>query len=151
MKTETVQPFQIINGHISPDKIDEILLPLAGLKPITTSKRKQYYNIVCAFDIETTSFSNQLDEKCAIMYCWQMAINGRVILGRTWNEFIKVLNRLTEFFNLNTDRRLIMYVHNLSFEFQFIRKRLEWESVFSIETRKPLYALTTGGIELTPI
>ena len=147
MKTETVQPFQIFNGHISPDKIDEILLPLAGLKPITTSKRKQYYNIVCAFDIETTSFSNQLDEKCAIMYCWQMAINGRVIFGRTWNEFIKVINRLTEFFNLYSGRRLIMYVHNLAFEFQFIRKRLEWESVFSIETRKPLYALTTGGIE----
>ena len=147
MKTETVQPFQIINGHISPDKIDEILLPLAGLKPITTSKRKQYYNIVCAFDIETTSFSNQLDEKCAIMYCWQMAINGRVVFGRTWDEFIKVLNRLTEFFNLYSWRRLIMYVHNLAFEFQFIRKRLEWESVFSIETRKPLYALTTGGIE----
>lgn len=147
MKTETVQPFQIINGHILPDRIDEILLPLAGLKPITTSKRKQYYNIVCAFDIETTSFSNQLDEKCAIMYCWQMAINGRVIFGRTWDEFIKVINRLTEFFNLYSDRRLIMYVHNLAFEFQFIRKRLEWESVFSIETRKPLYALTTGGIE----
>lgn len=147
MKTETVQPFQIINGHISPDRIDEILLPLAGLKPITTSKRKQYYNIVCAFDIETTSFSNQLDEKCAIMYCWQMAINGRVIFGRTWAEFIKVINRLTEFFNLYSDRRLIIYVHNLAFEFQFIRKRLEWESVFSIETRKPLYALTTGGIE----
>lgn len=147
MKTETVQPFQIINGHISPDRIDEILLPLAGLKPITTSKRKQYYNIVCAFDIETTSFSNQLDEKCAIMYCWQMAINGRVIFGRTWDEFIKVINHLTEFFNLYSGRRLIMYVHNLAFEFQFIRKRLEWESVFSIETRKPLYALTTGGIE----
>ena len=147
MKTETVQLFQIINGHILPNRIDEILLPLAGLKPITTSKRKQYYNIVCAFDIETTSFSNQLDEKCAIMYCWQMAINGRVIFGRTWDEFIKVINRLTEFFNLYSGRRLIMYVHNLAFEFQFIRKRLEWESVFSIETRKPLYALTTGGIE----
>ena len=147
MKTETVQPFQIINGHISPDRIDEIILPLAGLKPITTSKRKQYYNIVCAFDIETTSFSNQLDEKCAIMYCWQMAINGRVIFGRTWDEFIKVINRLKEFFNLYSGRRLIMYVHNLAFEFQFIRKRLEWESVFSIETRKPLYALTTDGIE----
>lgn len=147
MKTETVQLFQIINGHISPDRIDEILLQLEGLKPITTSKRKQYYNIVCAFDIETTSFSNQLDEKCAIMYCWQMAINGRVIFGRTWDEFIKVINRLKEFFNLYSGRRLIIYVHNLAFEFQFIRKRLEWESVFSIETRKPLYALTTGGIE----
>lgn len=146
-----VQPFQIINSHITPDKIDEILKPLEGLKPITTSKKKQYYNIVCAFDIETTSFySNQLDskkEKVAIMYCWQMAINGHVIFGRTWDEFISVMNRLTSFFHLYENRRLIMYVHNLAFEFQFIRKRLEWESVFSIEQRKPLYALTTGGIE----
>lgn len=146
-----VQPFQIINGHITPDKIDKILKPLERLKPITTSKKKQYYNIVCAFDIETTSFySNQLDnekEKIAIMYCWQMAINGRVVFGRTWDEFITVMNRLTSFFHLYENRRLIMYVHNLAFEFQFIRKRLEWDSVFSIEQRKPLYALTTGGIE----
>ena len=144
-----VQPFQIINGHIIPDKINEILQPLAGLKPVTTSKKKQYYNIVCAFDIETTSFySNQLDnEKVAIMYCWQMAINGRVVFGRTWDEFITVMNRLTSFFHLYKNRRLIMYVHNLAFEFQFIRKRLEWDSVFSIEQRKPLYALTAGGIE----
>lgn len=146
-----VQPFQVINGHVTPDKVDEILKPLAGLKPITTSKKKQYYNIVCAFDIETTSFySNQLDnekEKVAIMYCWQMAINGRVVFGRTWDEFISVMNRLTSFFHLYENRRLIMYVHNLAFEFQFIRKRLEWESVFSIEQRKPLYTLTTGGIE----
>lgn len=146
-----VQPFQIINGHVTPDKIDEILKPLAGLKPITTNKKKQYYNIVCAFDIETTSFySNQLDnekEKVAIMYCWQMAINGRVVFGRTWEEFITVMNRLKSFFHLYENRRLIMYVHNLAFEFQFIRKRLEWNSVFSIEQRKPLYALTTGGIE----
>lgn len=146
-----VQPFQIINGHVTPDKIDEILKPLAGLKPITTSKKKQYYNIVCAFDIETTSFySNQLEnekEKVAIMYCWQMSINGRVVFGRTWDEFITVMNRLTSFFHLYENRRLIMYVHNLAFEFQFIRKRLEWDSVFSIEQRKPLYALTTGGIE----
>lgn len=81
------------------------------------------------------------------MYCWQMAINGRVVFGRTWDEFITVMNRLTSFFHLYENRRLIMYVHNLAFEFQFIRKRLEWDSVFSIEQRKPLYALTTGGIE----
>lgn len=76
-----------------------------------------------------------------------MAINGRVVFGRTWDEFITVINRLTSFFHLYENRRLIMYVHNLAFEFQFIRKRLEWDSVFSIEQRKPLYALTTGGIE----
>ena len=30
------------------------------------------------------------------MYIWQLAINGRVIVGRTWSEFLYVMNYLTE-------------------------------------------------------
>ena len=48
---------------------------------------------------------------------------------------------------MNLKRRLIVYVHNLAFEFQFIRKYFNFVKVFAIENRKPIYAITDQGIE----
>ena len=119
-------------------------------------KNLSYYNVICAFDIETTNYTTDpivqfenlvidTDVKTSIMYCWQFAIDGKVIFGRTWDEFIELINLLHEYSDVHN--RLLIYVHNLSFEFQFIRTLLEWKKVFSIDIRKPVYALTTGGLE----
>ena len=48
-----------------------------------------YYNIPCAFDIETTSFYDN-SEKVGLMYIWQFGINGHVFIGRLWDEFIEL-------------------------------------------------------------
>ena len=111
-----------------------------------------YYNIVFAFDIETTSFTDKPtkenpNEKRSIMYIWQLAINGRVITGRTWNEFIYCIHHIAEVLQTDNAHRVIIYVHNLAFEFQYIRKMFEWRKVFAIDKRKPIYAITTSGIE----
>lgn len=146
------------------------------------SKHKMYYyNVPCAFDIETTSFwdcngksinykqyckltgenkayfemtdtekanKKLLDaNKRAIMYHWQFGINGRVIMGRTWDEFVLMCDTISDYLKLQTDKCLIVYVHNLSFEFQFLMKRFKWDTVFSLDSRKPVYARTMTGIE----
>lgn len=95
-----------------------------------------------AFDIETSSFYHN-NEKRAVMYVWQFAINDNVLIGRTWQEFLLLLNRLHEYFNL-TKNYLYIYVHNLGYEFQFMRKWLTWKDVFANELRKPIYAKTTN-------
>lgn len=104
------------------------------------------YNIPCSFDIETSSFYEN-DEKRVIMYIWQFCFNGRVIIGRTWKQFIKLCEALKEAFNLSENLRLYVYVHNLSYEFQFMRKWFTWLNVFSVDTRKPVKALTDFYIE----
>lgn len=114
---------------------------------LVSNNGKTYYNIPCAFDIETTSFKDVNGEKCGIMYVWQFGINGYVFIGRNWFEFIELLNEIIETFDISINKRLIIYVHNLSFEFQFIRKLFKWYEVFSIESRKPIYAITESGIE----
>lgn len=81
------------------------------------------------------------------MYEWSMSLNGVIIIGREWQEFIEVLDYLSEYLKLDSKRRLIFYVHNLSYEFQFFRKLFEWESVFSLSERKICYAVTKSGIE----
>lgn len=133
----------------SYDDIDDIIEDIITSELITAKSNKQniqYYNIPCAFDIETTSFYEG-DEKRAIMYIWQLGLYGNIIIGRTWNEFVNVVNELSERLELSQSRRLIIYVHNLSYEFQFMRKWLDFTEVFAIDTRKVAKALTAQGIE----
>ena len=86
-------------------------------------------------------------DKCAIMYVWQLAINGRVIIGRTWEEFIYVLQKIAEAHHLHTKRKMIIYVHNLAYEFQFMRCFFNWSKVFAVAPRKPIYAICDLGFE----
>ena len=154
------------NGRIyTPEQIDTVIDTLITDDDlIGNNKGNRVYNIPVAFDIETSSFYRDLNgdtytyeqvqkldnpkiEKVAIMYIWQLGINGAVITGRTWDEFITVINRISDRLELTKNKRLIIYVHNLSYEFQFIRNRFSWYKIFSIDKRKPLYAITDTFIE----
>lgn len=109
----------------------------------------EYLNLECAFDIETTSTYTSEGSKFAFMYVWAFGLKdeNHIIHGRTWEEFISLCEYLQEHFKLSENRRLICYVHNLGFEFQFMRKYLKWIEVFSPEERKPIKALCSYGIE----
>lgn len=78
------------------------------------------------------------------MYIWQFGIGNLVTTGRTWNEFLLFLDMVRKILFLSPEKRLIVYVHNLPYEFQFIRKRLDWEEVFILEKRKPVYCRSNG-------
>ena len=140
-------------GEVTYDGINPLrLLPqiieeaLAHEKVVRTNKRIEYFNVPCAFDIETTSFYDG-KEKRAIMYEWTLGINGAVVVGRTWEQFLWAVNEIAERCQLNAKRHVIIYVHNLAFEFQFLRKWLEWDRVFAIDERKPVYAIAACGVE----
>lgn len=122
---------------------------------IKSTKRVLYYNIPCAFDIETTSFyaeDSVTDPKHpeyikqATMYIWQFGINGYTIYGRSWWDFGRFISALVDYAKLTRNCRLVVYVHNLTFEFQFLKHWFEWQDVFAIKTRRPIYAIT-GGLE----
>ena len=118
---------------------------------ITTSKRKKvkYLNLSLSFDTETTSTftTNEPREKFAFMYVWQFGIDGYYCYGRTWEEFTQLCEHLQKTLGLNERKRLIIFIHNLSFEFQFFRKYFKWLSVFATASRNPVKALTSYGIE----
>ena len=107
------------------NEIDDIKyygeLPVAG-KPVYDFKnRTYYYNLPCAFDIETTNINDDPKNRMAFPYHMQLMIGDVFITCRTIEQLGKVFSKLQQNYGLNSKYRLIMYVHNLPFEFQFIR------------------------------
>lgn len=132
------------NSKVFSNNLSDILCDLTF---VHKGKNTEIANVASVFDIEATSFYTTNNEKRCCMYAWVFGLNGRCIRGRTWSEFIEVTNELVKEYNLSVNKRLIIYIHNLSYEFQWFKKYFEWETVFSMDTRKPLYALTKNGIE----
>ena len=114
-------------------------------------QKKKIDNTIYTFDIETTSYlilddkiisardyqtlSEDEQQSCikqACMYIWQFSINDQVYYGRTWDEFKLFLNRLEQ----NDNTRKIVFIHNLSFEFQALWSVLRIKSVMSRKARK---------------
>lgn len=111
---------------------------------IKNNKQISYYNIPAAFDIEVSSFYYNHSEKCACMYIWMFGIGELVTFGRTWEEWTEFISQLTEKLLLSDNNRLVVYIHNFAYEFQFMRKRVKWDKLFFLERRKPIYGISNG-------
>lgn len=121
---------------------------------IKSRKKKinTYFEEFATFDIESTSI---LDEeryisKFAFMYHWQMCVGGICVTGRTWEEWLKFIDKLQYFYQFDYTNRFVCYVHNLAFEFMFMYKFLErygQMEVFASKPRKPMKVTTAHGLE----
>lgn len=132
--------FQLVDTFV---EIDEIL---QDIEFISKNKKIKISNVPAVFDIEASSFYENNEKRCC-MYAWVFGINGKCIRGRTWKQFINLTKILINYYELSNKKRLIIYVHNLSYEFQWFKHLFEWSNVFSVEDRKPVYAITKDGIE----
>lgn len=105
-------------------------------------KKKQYLNCVSSFDIEATNIRINAETgkplRQAAMYIWQMAIENVVVIGRDWDEFKTFLQLIKTW--LPKGSTLICFVHNLSYEFQFLRGIYPFQisEVFATENRRIL-------------
>ena len=107
---------------------------------------KSILNIPCAFDIETTNV--KCNEPYAFMYLWQICINGTVCMGRKWEDLLTFFDRLIDGLQLSKNRKIVIYIHNFSFEFQFMRSFFQFTKIFARAKRKPIKAdCYDGAIE----
>lgn len=105
--------------------------------------KRDLKDLVCAFDIET---SNLPDIEQASMYIWQLQVDDLgTIIGRTWDEYRQLLARVCDL--LGENESIVFYVHNLSFEFQFLRGIYPFQpdEVFCMDSRKILYCSMFDG------
>ena len=102
---------------------------------IIESKKKKYYKDFITFDIETTNIK-RLQQ--SVMFLWAVHISGHTVFGRTWKDFRKFCH----YMNKHASAKVVCFVHNLSFEFQYLRSVLDFgeDNVFLLDQRKVLKA-----------
>lgn len=110
----------------------------------------KYMKLIATFDIESTTIKD-CERPYGFMYIWTMEIGGYSIYGNTWRDFTGFLERLIDFFSLSDDKRLIIWIQNLSFETQFMTpfliRAFEELEVFATDVRKPIKLTVKAGIE----
>lgn len=95
-----------------------------------TSKGK-YHSDIITFDIETST----LDKEHNWMYIWMICINGKTFYHWEWDKF----RDFAEYLAAYSDRRVVIWVHNLSYEFAFIQDMFDWDKVFATSPHKTIY------------
>ena len=119
---------------------------IIGSPEIVRVKKTDYMILHCGFDIETTT----LNETTAWCYIWQFGIlnddTQHVIKGRHLEDFISLLNMLYEICN-DYQSHLIIWVANLSYEFQWIKKLIHYTGGFFKDRGKPFYFIHRSLIE----
>ena len=122
-----------------------------GHVPVIVGKKKIFDNTIYAFDIETTSylilngklynssyyetFTKEEQKQCekhSMMYIWMFGINDEVYYGRTWDELKELLMKIEE----SSPYNKIIWIHNLSFEFQFMQSVFTFDDVFARKAHK---------------
>lgn len=91
-------------------------------------------DVCCGFDIETT----KIDNNKTFMFGWQFGIENTVIWGETWEQFISFLGQLKTILQANSKQRLIVFVANLGYEWQFMKHHLNITRSFFKELRQPV-------------
>lgn len=110
----------------------------------------EYFNIGAAFDIETTTIRG--DNPFAFMYIWQFAVKSYddtilVTYGRTWEEWEQFFFDLSRALDLSDKKRLVIYVHNLYYEWQFMHNFGKFSEVFARKPRHVLKCFWNYGFE----
>lgn len=116
-------------------------------RTVKTNKGVSYLNLACEIDIEVSSFRDRSKRKTGLMYCFTLGVNGRSYMGRTKEDLLGMMAFIMDTFELSDSRRLVFYVQNLSYEFQFFMRWVVWKSVFAIKSRTPAKAVTEDGVE----
>lgn len=104
---------------------------------------KRYLDHLMTFDIETSTIEKTDRTFEGYMYHWQVCIDGYVCFGRTWKEFLTFLRKMNRALkNYDEKRKLVCFIHNFSYEFQFLYSWIKLTDVFAIDKRKPLKAIS---------
>lgn len=107
-----------------------------------TESKIEYIYAFSGFDIETTKGING-----SYMYIWAFNINGMTRTGRTWEELREFIYSVKRIYKIGKKQRFLVWVHNLSYEFQFIRKTFNITEIFAKSKREILKCVIDDWLE----
>ena len=125
-----------------------------------SQNKHRIMNVYTAFDIETSTVwmnpDHSLYDVHSFMYVWQFQVEEYTVKGRTWEEFFsflellrKALDRIRTENKLSVNPLLIIWVHNLSYEWSFLSSLYPFtnDEVFFRDVRKPIYCRMYDSFE----
>lgn len=126
-------------------KADKVHPAAPNLLPPDKRSKRIYEKRVDAFDIEAYSFESPEFGKQAAMYQWQYQTGlGCCYIGRTWAEFVDFMRVYSSLYDVHS--YIVTYVHNLSYEFQFLKSIVTVDDVFARD-RRSIIKFTSGRFE----
>ena len=112
--------------------------------------KTKYLDTYIALDTET-SHNHDMENPIAWVYQWAFLFNGKMYSGRYVTELVKQLHQIALDCEAGGNKRVVCYVHNLSYDITYLHKFLihEFEQEPKILAIKPHKILTyiIGGIE----
>ena len=101
--------------------VNEVSLPLLTFKDLQRNhKIVKYATDFAVLDTETS----HSDLITGWIYQWAVKLKKTYIYGRTPEEFIELLIKMAERYKLSTNKRLIIYIHNSSYDLQYLKHYL---------------------------
>lgn len=116
-----------------------IYLALDSAPVIERKNKRSILNCACAFDTEASSFYDDEGNKVGLLYAWMFGVEDTIVYGRTTEDLRKFVGGVCDYLSTR-NREMIVFVHNLKYDYAFIRKVFQWDKVFATDTREILYA-----------
>lgn len=119
--------------------INKISADIIRTSRYITVARSKYMRICMGYDTETTRI-----KKHSYVYHFAVSMGSHVFGFRRWEHFLSFIDHINAEMHKRFRRSekppiLLIWVANLSFEFQFLKDRKKWD-VFATDSRQPLTA-----------
>lgn len=105
---------------------------------------KNEYLVCPAFLDSETSHNHNRKNPYAWVYQWCFEFNGQIFVGRTPSELIRIMFHVKHLYNLSNEKRLVIFVHNLSYDYaylyQFLKDAFGTPELLAIKSHKILSA-----------
>ena len=91
--------------------------------PLLTKKHKKQNEYILSVPIcldTETSHNHDEENPKTWLYQWGIEFNGGLYYGRTPKQLIEYFNSIINHYNLNEHKRVIIFVHNLSYDYSYL-------------------------------
>lgn len=96
----------------------EMRLPILNFKPLQRNHKEVYYatKYIC-LDTETS----HTDNLTGWVYQWAAKLSSLYVYGRKPSEIIEFMRLVAEHYELNEEKKIILYIHNASYDIQYLK------------------------------
>ena len=97
---------------------EEMQLPVLAFKPLQKNhKITKYATKYICLDTETS----HTDNLTGWVYQWAAKLGSLYVYGRRPSEIIDYMRRIAEHYQLNEQKKIVLYIHNAAYDLQYIK------------------------------